>query len=360
MRSEPSTAATSGLLSRLAVDPVDHPRRAPAAPSCPRRGTEDPLDVGAERADGPTTRTPPARSGALGVEQVGRAVQCDDGLAGAGAAGDLGDAARGGPDRLVLVALDRRDDVAHLAAAAAGQRGDECSVADDDDVVGRLGDHEVVLGADDLAPGSAARVGAGRPSGRRGWRGRRHGGGGAPVDDERLVVVVAHAEAADVADLALGGGRGIGGEVEAAEDQALVLRVDHRAAEGGGVDERVALEQGRPSPRRRPRLRPSGRGPGPRPGRRRYAGAFSSSSWTRSTWACWCAISPATSGEVLGTGWGAVTGRGLLLWIGDARGAGHGTHQSRARRALPTPRPARAADRTRPSWTRQAGSGGRP
>ena len=79
-------------------------------------------------------------------------MQGDDGLAGAGAAGDLGDAAGGGPDRLVLVALDGGDDVAHLGAAAAGQRGHQRAVTDDDEVVGRLGDHQVVLDADDVAP----------------------------------------------------------------------------------------------------------------------------------------------------------------------------------------------------------------
>ena len=47
---------------------------------------------------------PGLEAAAVGVEQVRRAVQGDHGLAGAGPAGDLGDAARGRPDRLVLVA----------------------------------------------------------------------------------------------------------------------------------------------------------------------------------------------------------------------------------------------------------------
>jgi hypothetical protein len=64
----------------------------------------------------------------------------------------------GGPDRLVLVALDGGDDVAHPAAPGAGQRRHECAVADDHQVGRRLGDHEVVLDADDAgAPARSTR-----------------------------------------------------------------------------------------------------------------------------------------------------------------------------------------------------------
>ena len=101
-------------------------------------------------AEGPTEDAARLVAAAVAVEQVGGPVQGDDGLARAGPAGDLGDAAGAGPDRLVLVALDRGDDVAHPGAAAAGERGHERAVADDDEVVRRLGDHEVVLDADDV------------------------------------------------------------------------------------------------------------------------------------------------------------------------------------------------------------------
>ena len=108
------------------------------------------LDVGRVGARGADDEDAAGLEAApVGVEQVGRPVQGDDGLAGAGAARDLGDAAGAGADRLVLVGLDRRDDVAHALAAAAGQGRHERAVADDDEVVGRLGDHEVVLDADD-------------------------------------------------------------------------------------------------------------------------------------------------------------------------------------------------------------------
>ena len=174
-------------------------------------------------------------------------MQGDDGLAGARAAGDLGDATGRGADGLVLVALDRRDDVAHLGAAAAGQRGQERAVADDDEVVGRLGDHEVVLDADDVGALAAQHPAAQHVHGLdRGGAVEGGSRGGAPVDDQGLVVVVADAEPADVAGLAVGGlglvGQGVV-EVEPAEDQAFVLGVEGRASTGGVEDQGVALEQ---------------------------------------------------------------------------------------------------------------------
>ena len=69
----------------------------------------------------------------------------------------------------------------------------------------------------------------------------RRGGRCAPVDDERLVVVVADAEAPDVADLALV--LAVLLEVEAAEDEALVLVLEVRPAASGVVDQRVPLEE---------------------------------------------------------------------------------------------------------------------
>ncbi len=79
-------------------------------------------------------------------------MQGDDRFARAGSARDLGDAACGGPDRLVLMGLDGRDDVAHPAAPGPGERRHQGAVADDDEVVRHLWDHEVVLDADDRGP----------------------------------------------------------------------------------------------------------------------------------------------------------------------------------------------------------------
>ena len=309
---------------------------------------QHPLDVGrvgAGRADDEDAAG--LEAAAVGVEQVGRAVQRDDGLAGAGAAGDLGDAAGAGPDRLVLVGLDRRDDVAHPLAAAAGQGRHERAVADDDEVVGRLGDHEVVLDADD-GRAAAAQDAAAQHAHRLG-RGRAvegGGGRGAPVDDERLVVVVADAEAADVADLAVArrappalpsrrtavrwsvavgvarpacrGTRASRGRCRGGRRRGPRTGCRARcAAWRRGTSARRA-RRGRPPRRRRPRpdrpnwlrARPSAwtlsaRRP-----------AFSSSSWTRSTCACSTAISRASSSGMLlvDTGEASREPGALLRW----------------------------------------------
>ena len=252
----------------------------------------------------------------LGVQQVGGPVQGDDGLAGAGPAGDLGDPARGRADGLVLVALDRRDDVAHLAAAAAGQRRDEGAVAEHDDVVGRLGHHEVVLGADDRgalaaqhpAAHDAHRVDRGRAV-ERGCRGRP------PVDDERLVVVVAHAEAADVADLALVGGRLLRRRGRAGRTRAP--RTACRSSSGAGRRRRRGrrARRARSSPRRaRRRCGRCGPARARRPRRRRPAGSPSRARRR-----------PGRRGPARGRAPGDV-GRG----VGQARvGGGHGTGSPR-------------------------------
>ena len=185
-------------------------------------------------------------------------MQGDDRLAGAGAAGDLGDAARGGADRLVLVGLDRRDDVAHPPRPAPGQGGQQRAVAEDHEILGRLGREQVVLDADDLLAAAAQDAAAHDAVGLHRRRAVEGGGGrGAPVDDERFVFVVAHPESADVADLALGLGRRLlvllravaaarGDrvvEVEPPEDEALVLTVEGVLSASGGEDEGVALEE---------------------------------------------------------------------------------------------------------------------
>ena len=83
-------------------------------------------------------------------------MQGDDGLAGARAAGDLGDAAGAGADRLVLVGWIVATMSRMLRAAAAGQGRHQRAVADDDEVVRRVGDHEVVLDADDVGAARSA------------------------------------------------------------------------------------------------------------------------------------------------------------------------------------------------------------
>ena len=67
--------------------------------------------------------------GAVGVEQVGRAVQRHRGLAGARAALHDEHAGQPGADHLVLLGLDGLDDVAHPAGAVGGQRGQQRGLA---------------------------------------------------------------------------------------------------------------------------------------------------------------------------------------------------------------------------------------
>ena len=83
-------------------------------------------------------------------------MQGDGGLAGAGAALDLGDGGGGGADDQVLLGLDGGDDVPHGVAAGLAERGHQGAVADDGQLVavevrGQLGAHQVVLDAEDLA-----------------------------------------------------------------------------------------------------------------------------------------------------------------------------------------------------------------
>ena len=61
----------------------------------------------------------------IGVEQVGGAVQGDDGLARARTAVDDERAARSGADDRVLVGLDGAEHVAHPGRPAAAQARDE-------------------------------------------------------------------------------------------------------------------------------------------------------------------------------------------------------------------------------------------
>ena len=68
---------------------------------------------------------------------------------------------------------------------------------------------------------------------------------GAPVDDERALVVVGDRDAADVVPVAVGGGAGVVGlQVEAAEHQGCVADLERRQSPLGVGDGDVALEPG--------------------------------------------------------------------------------------------------------------------
>ena len=117
----------------------------------PRR-RQHPLDVAHEHAGGTDDQHAAALvAAAVAVEQERRAVQRDDRLAGAGAAGDRHDALAGRADRLVLLGLDGGDDGVHRAVAGPGELRHQRALADDRQVGLGLGVEQVVLDADDLA-----------------------------------------------------------------------------------------------------------------------------------------------------------------------------------------------------------------
>ena len=171
---------------------------------------QDPLDVAQEhpvRADDEDALV--LEREAVGVQQVGGAVQGDDGLAGAGPALDDEHAGLGRADDLVLLGLDRGDDVAERAGATAleggQQRGvaaqhglvvDEALVVADAEVAAA---EQLVLEAEDVAAldgevaaaDEAHRLAAGGPVERLGDR-------RPPVDDDRLGLLVGDGETADV------------------------------------------------------------------------------------------------------------------------------------------------------------------
>ena len=88
------------------------------------------LDVAQEHPVGSDDQDPLVlQREAVGVEQVGGAVQGDHGLAGARAALHDEHAGLRAADDLVLLGLDRGDDVAELTGATALQHGEQRAVA---------------------------------------------------------------------------------------------------------------------------------------------------------------------------------------------------------------------------------------
>ena len=204
----------------------------------------------------------------MGVQQVRRPVQCDRGLAGAGAALDDEHAARVGPDDPVLLALDGGDDVAHVAGALFGERGQQRSLARQRlpvRLVEVIGVQQVVVDADDLAAAQPQVTPPAQPL-RRGRSGlverlrRRR----PPVHQHRVVLVVGEPDPADVVPLAAG-------QVDPPETQAVLRcrqRPQPRGVKGGQrIPLRTGLRRaaGHPAARRRraparcvPAARPAG------------------------------------------------------------------------------------------------------
>ncbi len=192
------------------------------------------------------------------VEEVRGAVQRDRGLAGARPALHDEHAAEAGADDAVLLGLDGGDDVVHPAGAARGERGEQRALALEAGaalVEERRVEH-LVLDVHDLA--AVRREVATRAGAERGGGGGLVEGAGlghAPVEEQRLEVVVAEADAADVPvdGIPVAGrarGRAVAGlvlrqvavlELEAAEDEALVDLAERLQAVLVDARERVAL-----------------------------------------------------------------------------------------------------------------------
>ncbi len=202
---------------------------------------QHPLDVAHEdaaRAD--DEHAAALVAAAVGVEEEGRAVQRDDGLAGAGTAGDRDHALARRADRLVLFGLDGGDDGVHRAVAGTGELRHQRALADDREVGLGLVVEQLVLDTDDGAVLRAQHPAAyDALRGRGGGLVEHPGGGRAPVDQQHVAVGVAHTDAADVARERVD--RRV--EVEAAEDQPLVRCVELGNAFGSLEHHGVALDE---------------------------------------------------------------------------------------------------------------------
>ena len=145
---------------------------------------------------------------ALGVEQVGDAMQRHHGFAGARAAFDHQHPGMIQPDDLVLFGLNRRDDVAHTVTPWRVDRGEQCRVRGEDAVASlcTVGTAEDLVGeVDEVAPTSVELAapthvfGAGGGGDVERARCRRP-----PVEQQRFVLVrlVEDADPADVGTVA--------------------------------------------------------------------------------------------------------------------------------------------------------------
>ena len=192
-------------------------------PGLPERGQHlvDVAQEGPARAEQQHTGT--LQRAAMGVEQVGGAVQGDGGLAGAGTALDHQRTGQRRPDDRVLLGLDGGDDVAHPSRSAGGQRREQGALPGEHGEIAVVQPVEVqhlVLDAGD-GPAAGDQVAApdhavGPRGGRavEGLRGRR-----APVREQRGVLVVGEPDPPDVARRAVR-------QVEPAEGEALLDAVE--------------------------------------------------------------------------------------------------------------------------------------
>ena len=195
---------------------------------------------------------------AVRVEEVRGPVQRDHRLARARTALHDEHARQRAADDLVLLALDGGDDVGEPSGATELECGDERLLA------AHLGEHAaverrpvggraeqlgpvaevLVLDAEQLAP-AGGEVAAAIETHRRATGGsvERFGHGRPPVDDDGLLALVGHGEAADVIGLAL-----LlivdRGSIDASEDQRGVAQLEITEATDDRVPDHISLEAG--------------------------------------------------------------------------------------------------------------------
>jgi hypothetical protein len=135
---------------------------------------------------------------ALRIEQVGDAVQRHHRFAGAGSALDYQHPGMVEPDDLVLLGLDRRDDVAHALPTRRIDRGQQCVIPASltggtaEDLVGEVDDPSSA-GMELAAQTHVLRCRSGRDI-------ERASSGRPPIEQQRFVfvVLVENSDAADV------------------------------------------------------------------------------------------------------------------------------------------------------------------
>ena len=231
-------------VAALDLDPVDQVGQHGQLDAGLAQRRQDLLDVAQEQPVGPHHQDALALEGeAVGVEQVGGPVQRHHGLARARTPLHHQHAGHLGPDDLVLLALDGGDDVAELPRTRGLEGRHQGPVPGDGGVPvveaePRRGVAEQLVldveqraapGGEVATAGQAHRFAPGGPVEGLGHR-------SPPVDDHRLLVLVADRDAADVE------GRGVVLAVDAPEAQRGVAQLELGEPLEHGVPDDVALE----------------------------------------------------------------------------------------------------------------------
>ncbi|MGB3954789.1 MAG: hypothetical protein WBL05_05845 [Brooklawnia sp.] len=185
---------------------------------------------------------PAAGQSRVGIQQVGRAVQRDDGLARPRAAVHEQRAVGVGSDDGVLVGRDRAEDVLHPGGAGLGQAGQQRRVTIGGEPAGATRCEELVPVVDDLASCPAVSAPAGQTHRlSQGGREERSGGRGTPVHEQLPAGGVLDPDPPDIDDLAVGGDHPAQTHIEPVASQQPQAR-------GQPLGLQVAFEQLLPGP----------------------------------------------------------------------------------------------------------------